>query len=1104
MELIGFGKSLAGHCRLSPRNLLAMKMIALLMTVSCLQLHASSFAQQVTLKRHNASLEKIFEQIYRQTGYQFVYSYDQLKQARRVDIDVDKAPLREVLDYCFQSQPFTYVLSDKAIIVTARKTAPPGVSAKPVIQLSGNVTDSSGSPLTGVTIAVKNGSTGTVTGPDGKFSLEVPEDGVLIVSYVGYVTREIPVSRRHTLRIVLKEEVSSLNQLVVVGYGTQKKGDLTGSIVSVSSQQLTAYPSTSAIQALEGRSAGVSVQSVNGEPGEDYKIRVRGATSINASSDPLIVVDGLVGGVMPPAEDIASIEVLKDASATAIYGSRASNGVVIVTTKIGKPGKMIVSLHSSYSLQHEIGRLHLLNASQFAAYINEARGADFYDLDSITTNTDWQSLIFRTGYVQNHQLSLSGGSDKTKYYISGVYYDQNGVIDNSGFNRLSLTSSMNFDISKDIQINWNSIIQTAKQVVVPTQTGGGATNEGVVSAAERFDPNLGITEADGTYTTSKVGIAAFANPISIIRGRQQQNRKDNIQEDLKAILRLTKGLIFNSTFGVMIQNYHNGSYDSHITNTGINMNGLAQLSYSRQFNFLTEQYLNYQYSPDNRNHFDLTAGYSYQRFKNESFSASNAGFITDAVGYWNLGVGTNPQLPSSSYSESKIASFYGRLNYDYKKRYLLTATGRFDGASQFSEGHKWSFFPSGAFSWNVSNEDFYPKNDILSVLKLRTSYGLTGNQAIGPYESLSRISSTFFVVNNASVSSVRPTSIANKDLTWETTSQFDVGLDIELLQGRINMTGDYYYKKTHGLLFSVPIPSFSGYTSRLENLGEIENKGFEWQMTTKNMVNTQVKWTTDINLTFNKNRVLSLPNKGADIIYASAPSFSGSVENSILRVDAPVGAFFGYVYEGVYQQGDKFIPGGSFETTPGGEKYADLNGDGVLDSKDRKIIGNPNPDALWGLNNEISYKDFDVNIFFQGAIGGDILNLVDMELDRLSGNTNATIKALDRWTPDHTDTNVPKAYAGRVQRTSTRFVEDGTYTRLKNVSIGYNFPTDFTNRMKMSSARIYLSGQNLLTFTKYSGVDPEVAYKSSNTNLGLDFGSYPNTISYTIGLNLVF
>lgn len=821
-----------------------MNLTAIFLMVLCFNVSAKSYSQGVSLSEKNVALEKIFSKINKQTGFTFVYTRSLLKSSKPVTINVQNASLSRALDLCFKEQPLSYTIlndmviikeKEQSVVTIANNTTPKSTGTTMVIK--GKVTDDTGQPLEGATILVKGRNKGAKSDSNGNFSIEVELNATLIISYVGFETVEVKPGNNNNITIQLKPSASVSSEIVVVGYGTQKKRDLTGAVASVSNHELNAYPASSAVQALQGRAAGVAVQSVNGAPGQSFKIRVRGSTSINASSDPLIVVDGLVGGMMPPPQDIASIEVLKDASASAIYGSRAANGVVIVTSKSGKTGKTIVNLSSSYSLQHEIGRLHLLNSYDFSEYINEVRNSNFYNLDSIQTNTDWQSLVFQPGHIQNHQLSVSGGSDKIKYYMSGVYFGQKGIIKNSDYNRVSFTSNIKYDVGKRVHLNWYSIIENSKRKVVPTQTGGGALNEGVIEAAERFDPNLGIVDNNGVYTTSKVGIAAFANPMSVINGRQEDQTQDNIQSSIKATLDISKSLLFNSTFGVMIGNSRTGIYNSHISDIGINMNGSGGLSQLRNTNFLTEQYFNYN-KKNVKNSLDFTAGYSYQQFKDESFSAANAGFITDALGYWNLGVGTNLQAPGSGYIESKITSFYGRANYNYDNRFLLTLTGRYDGASQFSEGNQWSFFPSGAFSWNIHHEKFYPQNNILSVFKLRTSYGLTGNQAIKPYQSLAGVVSTFFVLNNTSVSSVRPATIANKDLTWETTAQFDVGLDLGLLNGRISITGDYYNKRTHGLLFSVPVPSFSGYTNKLENLGEIENKGFEFQITSKNLVST--------------------------------------------------------------------------------------------------------------------------------------------------------------------------------------------------------------------------------------------------------------------------
>lgn len=976
--------------------------------------------------------------------------------------------------------------------------------------IKGIVTDEEGNPLIGASIVADGTTSGTVTDLEGSFELRVADSVNRVrVSYVGYASTTVDLNGQTDLVIVLQPDLAQLDEVVVVGYGTMKKSDVTGAIVSLGEDDLTDYPAISAIQAIQGRAAGVTVQSTNGEPGSSYKIRIRGTTSINASSEPLMVVDGLVGAVMPPPEDIISIEILKDASATSIYGSRGANGVILVTTKSGKEGKVSVSVNTSYSFQKEIGRLDVLDGPDFAAYINEARNTDFYDLNNLEANTDWQELIFQPGFIHNNQLSFSGGSPKVKYYVSGVYYDQQGVVKTSAYDRLSLTTNLQFDISDRLNISVNSFLYKRKQAGVISQAShGGGNDGGVVTAAQRFEPVVGVLDENGEYTDSKVGIAPVDNPLAVIDGREIDNRQENLQFNVRGKWKITDNISFNSTLGYIFRNGRNGLYENRISNNGEVTNGSARLSNTRNFNTITEQYFNFLLPVSAQHKFDLTGGYSYQLFQRETFNASNTGFISDALGFWNLSAGSNVQIPNSGTSESEIASFYGRANYNFSDRILMTFTARYDGASQFSEGNKWAFFPSGALSWNVSNESFW-NSELITNLKFRVSYGETGNQAIGPYESLARISPSFFVVNGGVANAVRPTSIANKDLTWETTSQFNLGTDIQLFRGRIELIAEYYQKTTRDLLFDVPVPSFSGYSNRLANIGKIGSKGFEFLINSRNAID-DFKWSTNFNLTINRSEVLSLPD-GNDIIYAGAPGYliNGALQHAVLREGQPIGIFYGFIYDGVYQEGDDFIPGGGFETAPGGEKFRDLNNDGVLNNNDRTIIGDPNPTAVWGLSNDFIYGGFDLNVFFQAATGGDIINFAKMELDRLSGNSNATTDALDRWTPNHTETDIPKATAGRVSKVSTRFVEDGSYIRLKNLALGYNLSPGVCQKLRIANARIYVSGQNIWTLTDYSGVDPEVAYKSqgstnSNINLGLDYGSYPSTKSITLGLNVRF
>lgn len=500
------------------------------------------------------------------------------------------------------------------------------------------------------------------------------------------------------------------------------------------------------------------------------------------------------------------------------------------------------------------------------------------------------------------------------------------------------------------------------------------------------------------------------------------------------------------------------------------------------------------------------AGYSYQQNENTSWVSRSNGFITDSGSYWNLSQGSLLQVPSSSITETELSSYYSRINYKLADKYLLTFTGRYDGSSRFAKNNKWAFFPSGAFAWNISEEKFMENSENISQLKLRTSYGITGNQAISPYQSLARFSQVLAIIDGNIVNAVRPSTVANNDLSWESTKQTNIGLDIGLFDNKITINTDYYVMRTSDLLFSRPLPQYSGYSSQLWNIGEVENKGFEFSISSRN-IDKELTWDTQFNISTNKNEVLELPDND-DIKYGAAPGHMVGVEStSILRVGEPVGSFYGYTYDGVLQSDSEALPG-NFEQTAGGEKFKDINGDGEITSADRSIIGNPHPDFIWGLNNSFTYKGFDLNIFIQGSHGNDLYSFSLMELDLMSGLNNATTNALNRWTPSNTNTDVPIAKSrGRVS--SSRWIYDGSYVRLKNISLGYNLPDSFTSQIGFSSLRLSLSAQNLLTVTDYPGLDPEVNYRTSGTansnrNLGLDYGSYPNAKSVTLGLNIGF
>ncbi|SEO64347.1 TonB-linked outer membrane protein, SusC/RagA family [Flavobacterium sp. CF108] len=956
--------------------------------------------------------------------------------------------------------------------------------------------------LPGANVYIKNSSVGATTDMDGNYTVFVSEkNAVLVFNFVGYQSVEIPVGNKTAINVSLKPDTKNLEEVIVVGYGTRKKSDITGSVSSVTAKELTAYPLLNAEQALQGRAAGVSVQSNNGgEPGAPVKIRVRGGTSINASGDALIVVDGFAGVSMPAPQDIASIEVLKDASATAIYGSRGSNGVIMVTTKKGKPGKPVIEFSNSTSIQTVNNKLDLLDADQFAAYRKS-----FTTHTQGPANTDWQDVIYRDGMISNTQLSFSGGSDTVKYYVSGTYFNQNGVVINSGIDRYTIVANLEADLSPKFKVGLNTFTSKQNKDGIVSQTGAGGTGAaGVIASAYRFMPDKGIYNEDGTYTTTAPIGDDIDNPYATAMENILETVSIVNRNNFFAQYKITKDLDFKTTLGLTDNNSQTGRFIPSTLIAGKNIKGEASVNNTRFSSFLTENYLTFKREIIEKGVLTVLGGYSYQKNKNESSYAASRGFLTNTNSYRNLGAGTVFLKPDSNLSETELISAFGRLNFDYDDKYLLTFTARRDGSSSFSKNYKYGTFPSGAIGWNIGKENFLKDNKTISNLKLRASYGATGNPSIGAYSTLSRFSEIYDVSGDVIVNAVQLTSLDNPNLKWETSYQQDYGIDLGLFDNRISITADYYKTITKDLLFNRPLPGVSGIASQLQNVGELENKGWELGINSKNFIGQDFTWNTSFNISSNKNKVLKLADN-KDLLINSTPGHFLATESQILRVGEPVGSFFGFIYDGVIQQGETVLPG-NFETTPGGEKFRDYNGDGKLDSQDKTIIGNPNPDFIFGLNNDFTYKNLDLNIFFQGSEGGQILNYTLMEL--ASGNNNATTEVLDSWTPTNTDTNVPKN-AARTKRVTSRFVYDGSYIRLKNISLGYSLDEKVVSKFGLSKLRFYISAQNLWTITDYPGTDPETSYLNdnnsrSNTNLGLDYGGYPNVRTFTMGLNVKF
>ncbi|MDG1805779.1 TonB-dependent receptor [Flavicella sp.] len=1019
--------------------------------------------------------------------------------------------MKKTLNFCKTKLLFTaFLLTNIALIAQSNQ------------EISGKITSSTdNAPIPGVNVIVVGTSNGTTTDFDGNYQINAPEGSKISFSFLGFVTKTISVSNQTTLNISLEEDSNELDEVVVVGYGARKKSDITGSVSSVKSEELNAFPVADASQALQGRAAGVVVQSNNGgEPGAPISIKIRGNTSISASSSPLVVVDGFVGGTMPQAADIQSMEVLKDASATAIYGSRGSNGVILVTTKKGRQGKITVELNSSYSVQNTANKLDLLNAEDFVTYQQQIRtnNGNNTPYNDSGFDTDWQDLIYRTGNTQNHTLSFSGGTAKSNFYASGNYYKQDGVLINSGFEKATFLSNLDAQVTSKLKLGLNLYGSKSTKKGVATQSTGangvGGGGDDAISLAMRFDPTKDITDTDGNFSTNDQIGDPVDNPYAVASQRTDNTKEDEFRANAYLEYEIIEDLTFKTTFGLSTRNTMQGIYvPSTLIVSASAVSGRASVENWKRSTALTENYLTYN-KEIGKGKLTALAGFSYQRNLTERSLAQGTGFISDSFLYYGLESSTGFLQPESQYTEVEIQSVFGRLNYDLNDKYLITATVRRDGASNFSENYKYATFPSAALGWKISNEEFLKENKTISNLKLRASYGLTGNPSIAAYQSLALLSTLYASSEGETVPAVTAEQPANENLKWETSYQTNIGVDFGFLNNNINLSVDYYTIDTKDLILpNSGIPAYAGYLNDeiLGNLGEINNSGFEISINTRNISNENFRWTTDFNISANKSKVLKLVND-ADFFDDGTPSYFSHDRSTIMRVGEEVGLFWGLEYAGVKNGATPDGMAGRTGTTVDGDPlFVDIDGDGAITDEDRTIIGNPNADFNWGFTNNFVYKDFDLNIFFQGSSGGEIMNLTNVQLT--NGDSNTTQDYFNNaWTPTNTNTDQPRVGNNSNREISSRFVEDGSYIRLKNIALGYNLPRNVYEKIGIENIRLAVSAQNLLTFTKYSGLDPEVNFfgsagnnnQSTNTVNGFDFGNYPTVKSVTFSLNLKF
>ncbi len=978
------------------------------------------------------------------------------------------------------------------------------VGSVPLRDVRGIVVDDSGQPIIGASVVVKGTTQGTVTDIDGQFVLSVRPGDVLEVSFLGYTTREITVRQKGQLNITLWEDEEVLDELVVVGYGSLKRNDLTGAVSSVSGRSLRVQPNNSANSVLSGRVPGVAVRRTNGAPGQASTIRIRGANSIYGGSDPLIVVDGNYGS-MPDAYDIESIEILKDASATAIYGSRGANGVILVTTKRGKEGRPRAELHYNASFDQVPRRYDLMNAYEFASFNAEMGAYPFSqdELDYFRANpkgTDWQDQVFRTGFSQNYKAVVSGGNESVRYYVSPAYQSATGIVIGTEAKGYGVNGKIDVDLNKHISVQFETDIDHNEDLN-PGMAQGGSKTDNPLMAALIWSPTEPVRESDGTYTRLGVGSGTMLNPV-LLTTREQRNYGTSVMGVGNLNIKIVDGLELNAkaamTFGMGGQR----SFESKEYN-GVNASA-SQSSYENR-TWLVNAFLSYDKMFAGSHSLSLMAGFEETQTEHNNFSATAEVLPIESSKWYNLGLAAPNVGVGSGYSNSALRSFFGRVNYNYRSRYYITANFRADGSSKFRDENKFGYFPSFSLAWKLTEEDFMKGQHIFSNIKLRGGWGVTGNQAVSEYATYNVLRSHDFSWGMSSDWVGYRLGIGgNPDLKWESTKQLNLGLDIGLLDNRLMFAFDYYDKRTEDLLAPKSVPAYNGAESEtiISNVGSVQNRGFEFNVDYTVVQSRNFNYVVNLNGALNRNKVLDLGEQ--DLLYGDTYAGGlGSTSPFVLMPGQPIGTIYGLKYLGIWQQ-DEAEEAALYEQKPGDYRYEDLNGDHAYSADDNQVIGHATPDFTWGFNNTFSWGDFTLNILFEGAHGRDVLNWSYMMMaERVDLSQTYTLReARDRWSPDNPQAQFGKADSNtnKLNPISSQYMQDGSYIKLRNISLSYTFKRRLTG---FASIKLMASVQNVLTITPYKGYDPEISSSvGSDVSGGMDFFAYPNPRSFSIGVSI--
>lgn len=1077
-----------------------LKLLTLFIMIALLSLPALAQDSKIKLSFKNTSLKEVLREVEKQVDYTFLYNDVKIDVNQKIDIQIETDQISVVMNEILKGTDINYVIKEKQIVLSSLELLDDnGTQTKKKKIVKGVVSSESGETIPGVNILLKGTSSGVTSDISGEYTIETPDDAILIFSYIGFNTQEVPVKDKDIINLVLEESFESLDQVVVIGYGTQRKSDLTGAVSSVKGKDIGKGSGSSAENALMGKVSGLQVTAASGAPGSVPVMRLRGVGTLNNSS-PIFVVDGVILDDISflNSADIESFEVLKDASSTAIYGSRGANGVIIITTKMGSKGDgQKIEFSYSYGSQYLPQKIDLLSGAEFGAVVNEINPGTFNNLAKVD-NTNWQELIFQEfAPVHNAQISISGSTeDKYNYYIGLGYFNQKGIISKSGYERLSLKMNQNYTVSKRIRIGSNITISPDKKT-------GSAD---VVAQAYRAWPTSVPYNDDGTFAE----VRGSGNPLASIEYYNDYDKRIRGVGSFFGEVDILKNLRFKSSFGFDFSNsqYKNFTPVFYVSPLQQNVTNDLNVSSSNSFTWLWENILTYDLNKGDHS-LNVLAGYTTQKFKSEVVGGSVQNLIGEDESLWYLDAGeTDTQKTFNSGSVSTMISYLFRTNYTFRDKYLLTLSLRGDGSSKFSKENRFGYFPSVAVGWNIANEDFFPVKNTISTLKIRASWGIIGNEKIPQNERFSLVvnqQNVIFGTNEILYPGATLGNTANPNITWESTTQSDVGFELGLFQGKYTAEIDYFNRKTEDILVGITTPGYYGngaFVKVITNAATVLNTGIEFSLNSKNTITKDLTLNINVNGSFIKNEVLSLGANSESDSFIMGGSLGNGQFVTRTEVGQPIGAFFGYKVLGVLQNQDEvdsspIIAG----EEPGDLKFADLNGDGIIDAEDRTFLGSPIPDFIYGLSANIAFKRIYLSLDFYGQYGNELYNgknAVRPDLYNFEARVN------DRWNGDGSSNTEPRATASGVNyEPSDYFIEDGSFFRLRTVTLGYELSEKYLNKIGFSKVDIYLRGTNLFTSTKFSGYTPEIG-GTDVISSGIDYGIYPVSATISCGLNLTF